>query len=326
MIGLFQPDLCLPYIIIFSSAQRILFLTVSVRNDPFLFFSVGQKHFDLKAAPRNLHIGQTVPLLIPADLINLSPELIRIMGLFCQPIQSFKKFLNTLHLQGGTEEAGKHLPVGNQGFDIFQINSSAFEVLFKHCVIANCQTFHEFFAVPVFIEIDAALTETFFQFCYQCTAIRPLHIHFIDKQKGGNLIPGKKSPECIGMYLDPFAAADYKNGTVKNLKGPLHLSREIHMPRCIQQRNLHISICENSLLRKYGNTPGTFQRVGIQKRILMVHPAQPSDTAGQIQHAFCQCCFSRIYMGQYTDYQLSHLTLRIHQKSCTIHITICIIL
>ncbi len=65
------------------------------------------------------------------------------------------------------------------------------------------------------------------------------------------------------MSLHTVGAADEQHRIVKYLQCPFHLRRKIHMPRRIEQGELHILIPQQSLLGKYGDPPLFFQFVGI---------------------------------------------------------------
>ena len=84
------------------------------------------------------------------------------------------------------------------------------------------------------------------------------------------------------MSLHPVRAADDQHRIIQHLQGALHLCRKIHMSGRIQKRHVKIPQLQLCLLGKYGNAPGPFHRVRIQKGILMVHSAQPPQHTGSI--------------------------------------------
>ena len=65
-------------------------------------------------------------------------------------------------------------------------------------------------------------------------------IHFIHKKEYRDLIPVKKLPEGFGMPLNPIRPIDHKNRVIKDRQSFFHLGRKVHMPRSIQQGDLHI--------------------------------------------------------------------------------------
>ena len=60
-------------------------------------------------------------------------------------------------------------------------------------------------------------------------------VHFIEKEKGRDVVPAQQLPQGLRMSLDAVGAADDQNGVVQHLKGALHLRREIHMSRGVQK-------------------------------------------------------------------------------------------
>ena len=84
------------------------------------------------------------------------------------------------------------------------------------------------------------------------------------------------------MALHAVGAADHQDGVVQHLQRPLHLRGEIHVPRRIQQRYLHLAQRQHRLLGEDGDAPLPLQLEGVQKGVLMVHPPQLPDAAGGI--------------------------------------------
>ena len=58
------------------------------------------------------------------------------------------------------------------------------------------------------------------------------------------------------------------------------------MARGVQQGKIGIARREEGLLGENGNAARLFQRVGVQKGILMVHAAQLADGAGAVEQGF----------------------------------------
>ena len=76
------------------------------------------------------------------------------------------------------------------------------------------------------------------------------------------------------------------------------------MARGVQQGKIGIARREEGLLGENGNTARLFQRVGVQKGILMVHPAQLADGAGAVEQGFGKGGLAAVHMGQNADDQL----------------------
>src|SRR5699024_10329404 len=60
---------------------------------------------------------------------------------------------------------------------------------------------------------------------------------------------------------------------------------------------------EQGLFGKYGDAPGPFQAVGVQKGVPVVHTAQAADGPGAVQHRFGQGGLARVHMGQHPHHQ-----------------------
>ena len=108
------------------------------------------------------------------------------------------------------------------------------------------------------------------------------------------------------MALDAVGAADDQNGIVHHLQGPLRLGGKVHVPRGVQQGQLGLRQPQQRLLGKDGDAPGPLQRVGVQKSVPMVHPAQLAQHPRPIEHRLAQGGFARVHMGQYANDQPFH--------------------
>lgn len=98
------------------------------------------------------------------------------------------------------------------------------------------------------------------------------------------MVPAQQLPQGFRMSLDAVGAADDQNGVIQDLKGALHLRREIHVSRGVQKGESQVPAWQPGLLGEDGNAPRPLQAVGIQKGVLVIHPAQPLQPAGFIQH------------------------------------------
>ena len=64
---------------------------------------------------------------------------------------------------------------------------------------------------------------------------------------------------------------------------------------------LHLKFC---LLGKNSDPTGFFQRVCVQKSVLVIHAPQFADRAGTVEHGFRKGGLARVHMGQNADDQL----------------------
>ena len=87
------------------------------------------------------------------------------------------------------------------------------------------------------------------------------------------------------MALHAIGAADHQHRVIQHLQGALRLGGKIHMARCVQQGDVGITRCEQGLFGKDGDSTRFFQRVGVQKGVLVIHPAQAADHTGAVEMA-----------------------------------------
>ena len=146
-------------------------------------------------------------------------------------------------------------------------------------------------------QIHAALAQAGLQLGHQGLAVRSGLIHLVHEQKCGDPVLLQQPPQGLGMALHAIRPADHQNGVVQNLKGALHLRGEIHMARGIQQDELQPVQVQHRLLGEDGDAPLPLHGVGVQKRVLMVHPPQPPDGPAEVQHSLRQGGLPSVHMG-----------------------------
>ena len=66
----------------------------------------------------------------------------------------------------------------------------------------------------------------------------------------------------------------------------------------VQQGEVGIPCAQQSLFGEDGDAAGLFQRVGVQKGVLVIHAAQLADRAGTVEHGFRKGGLARVHMGQ----------------------------
>ena len=104
------------------------------------------------------------------------------------------------------------------------------------------------------------------------------------------------------MALDACRAADHQNGAVQHVQCPLHLCREIHVARGIQQSGMETTRqIQHRLFGKDGDASLAFQMEGIEKGVAVIYPAQHPDGAGDIQHSLGKGGFAGVDMGKNAD-------------------------
>ena len=100
------------------------------------------------------------------------------------------------------------------------------------------------------------------------------------------------------MPLDPVRPAYHQHRAVQHLEAPLHLRREIHVPRGVQKGHRLISQPEHRLLGEDGDPPVLLQLFRIQEGVFVIHPAQLPDPALQIKDGLRKGGLARIHVGQ----------------------------
>ena len=237
----------------------------------------------MQGAAGDLHVGQPGPLGIPGDFEHLGPEFRRIHRLGGIPLHAGEQFLHALHLQGGAEKAGEQLPLRDHAGNGRVRQFVCFQEMFQNRFVADGGLLRQGVRIS---EIHAAAAELVLQMGQQGFPVRSRQIHLINKEEGGDLIPLQQVPQRPGVALDAVGAGDHQHGAVQHLKGPLHLGGKIHMAGGVQQRHPGISQFQHRLLGENGDAPLALHGVGIQKSVLMVHPAQAADGPGAVQQGF----------------------------------------
>ena len=137
--------------------------------------------------------------------------------------------------------------------------------------------------------------------------VGPVQVHLVDKEQGGDLIALQQLPQGLSMALYAVGPADNQNGAVQHLERALHLAGKIHVARGVQQRHLHRGQGKDRLLGEDGDAPLPLQGVGIQEGVLMVHPAQLTQGAAEVEHPLRQGGLTRVHMGQYANHKFLHI-------------------
>ena len=70
------------------------------------------------------------------------------------------------------------------------------------------------------------------------------------------------------------------------------------MAGSVQQGDIRAACRQQCLLGKNSDPTGFFQRVCVQKGVLVIHAAQLADRAGTVEHGFRKGGLARVHMGQ----------------------------
>ena len=127
---------------------------------------------------------------------------------------------------------------------------------------------------------------------------RPGQVHLIDEHEGRDVIPPQEPPERFGVALDAVRAADDQHRVIQHLKGPLRLGGKVHMARGVQKGQVGVPGRQQGLFGKDGDAALFFQRVRVQKGVLVIDPPQLPDGSGAVEHGFGKGGLARVYMGE----------------------------
>ena len=174
------------------------------------------------------------------------------------------------------------MPPGNGRNELLRRQGSALQHGLHQPLIADSQRLVP--GVLVHPKVHKALAQPVVELFQQFLFAGAGQIHLIHKDKGGDVVPPQQPPERFGMALHAVRPADDQHGVIQHLERPLRLGGKVHMAGGIQQRDGRLPRREQGLFGKDGDAAGLFQRVGVQKGVFVVHPAQFSDGAGTVEH------------------------------------------
>ena len=268
--------------------------------------AAGQKVFDPQTAAGDFHIGQPGALGVPGDFIDFGGKFLGIdrrAGIGFQPPQ---QLLHPVQPQSGAKIAGEQLPPSDHILYAPGAHRPLLQIFLHGLFAAQGQVFHPIFP-RLRAKIHAGRVQLAAELLQQRRPAVGRQIHFVDKQKDGNLIPAQQPPQGVGMGLDAVCGADHQDGAVHHLEGPFHLAGKIHMARGVQQGDFQLLQGQNRLLGEDGDPPLPLLGVRIQKGVLMVYPAQFFQLTAAIEHPLGQSGLARVHMGQNARRQSFHL-------------------
>ena len=116
----------------------------------------GKQFLGVQCATGDLHVGQPGALRVPRDLEHLGAEFRRIGRLGGIPLHAGKQRVHALHLQRGTEVAGKQLSFPDQTGDHVLRKFSCFQILLQSRLVADGGLLPQGIRVP---KVHAAAAE-----------------------------------------------------------------------------------------------------------------------------------------------------------------------
>ena len=254
-----------------------------------------QHGFHLEAAAGDLHPGQPVVLSVPGDLEDTGAELLPVHWPGGILLQAPEEVLHPLQLQGGAEPAGEELPLGDEGGEGSVGNAPRLQIVLQQGLVAQSGLLTESLFVP---HIHAALIQLALQLPQQSGPVRPCQVHLVHKEEGGYPVSLQQLPQGMGVTLDPVGSADHQNGAVQHRQGALHLGGEVHVAGGVQQGDLQMLQREHRLLGEDGDAPLLLHRVGVQKGVPVVHPAQLFQFSAGVEQSLAEGGLARVHMGQ----------------------------
>ena len=105
------------------------------------------------------------------------------------------------------------------------------------------------------------------------------------------------------MGLHAVGAADDQHGAVQHRHDSLCFGGKVHMAGGVHQRDGAVLRFQQRLFGKNSDAPCAFQRVGIQKRVLMIDPPQGAPRPGFVEHRLAERGLPRVHMGQQSGAQ-----------------------
>ena len=240
----------------------------------------GEELLHRQPAAGDLHIGEPVPLAVPADLVHPGPEVRRVGGPGAVLGQPLQELVHPLQPQGGPEPAGEQGPGGDEPGQGVPGEVPCVQVLRQGLLPGGGRLLQQ--GLPGPAEVHAPLPQLGPEGGEEGVPVRPRQIHLVDKEEHRQAVALQQPPEGAGVGLHAVRAADDQDGAVQHLEGALHLRGEVHVARGVQQRGLLLPQGEHRLLGVDGDAPLPLQLVRVQEGVPVVHPAQGPDAAGLI--------------------------------------------
>ena len=157
----------------------------------------------------------------------------------------------------------------------------------------------------------AAIVQSVLQLQKKRLCITARLVHLVDKEKDRDPVALQQLPQGHGMRLHPVCTTDDQDRAVEHLQRPLHLRREVHVPRRVEQHRLHPLPAKARLLGKDRDPPLPLLAVRVQIGVAVVYPAKSVYFSTGIEDTLRQRSLARIHVGKqsYDDPFLHPCTL-----------------
>ena len=256
----------------------------------------GELGFHLQFPAGDPQPGQPRALLVLRDLEHPGTKGIQRRGRAGEAVQPGQKLVHAVQTQRRAEPAREHMPPRHSGHNVGIGQLPGFQLLFHELLVAQGQRL-----VPGGLcraEIHEALPQPPVQLGQQFFPAQAGQVGLVHEHERGHPVAPQQPPERLGVALHTVGGADHQHRVVQHLQGALGLGGEIHMAGGVQQGDVRAARRQQRLLGKNGDAARLFQRVGIQKGVLVVHAAQLADGTGAVEHGLREGGLAGVHMGQ----------------------------
>ena len=115
-------------------------------------------------------------------------------------------------------------------------------------------------------------------------------------------------PDRAGVPLHALGAGDDEHGIVHHGHRALHLGGEVRVARGVDEKDLVLPHAEHRLIGEYGDAARAFQRMRIQKGVLVVDAAHGAQAARMIEHRLGQRGLARVHVREYAQRDLHRIS------------------
>ena len=131
--------------------------------------------------------------------------------------------------------------------------------------------------------------------------VGPSPVDFIEEEERGHLMLFQQTPHRFRVTLHALHAADHHEGIIHGVDGAFHFRGKVHVSGGVQPVIGIFSGLEDGLIGENRDAPALFDGMRVQKRVLMIHPAQTAQGAHTEEHLFREGGLSRVHVGENAD-------------------------
>ena len=131
--------------------------------------------------------------------------------------------------------------------------------------------------------------------------VRPGAVGLVQEQERRHAVALQQPPHRLRMALHALGAADHQHRVVHHADRALHFGGEIHVARRVHPVPGVAAVFEAGLVREDGDAARLLQRMDVQKRIPVIHPARRAQRVGVEQRLFGKRGLAGVHVRQYAD-------------------------